>query len=250
MDETARHVRSECQRKRDRDGLLICGFRVQVPAGSPTFDGRTVAACRSRQRTTPFDRSLPVSTRASRGSARRWGSPVVAALQAVQGPVRGPRRRGPEALRLRAVPGQPRDLPELHQRVPQERCHRSGDPDHAPVRRHPRLDGHRRGLRPTDFHDFLARFYRIGSEVDPRPRRPGRQARRRRGDRAVLRRRQRPRARRGGGRRRRSSSSRGRAGRRHAAGADPDRRRPSTPGIAYVGPTGPVGAGRRLHGPG
>ena len=94
-------------------------------------------------------------------------------------------------------------------------------------------------LTPTEFRDYLARFYAIGSKAILDARRPGRQAGRRRDHRPVLRRGQRPGARPSGSRR----------------GDGPDvqcRARDATPqgpilvggalhtGTAYVGPTGPA----------
>ena len=89
--------------------------------------------------------------------------PVVAALQALQRPVRRAGWCGHEAPRLRPVPRQPGHLPELHQPVPQDRRQRGGDPGHAPVRRHPRVHGYRRAAQP----DRLPRL--PGALLPPRP---------------------------------------------------------------------------------
>ena len=120
--------------------------------------------------------------------------PIGPALQAVLGTLRRAGWGGAQALRLRALPGQPRDLPELHLRLPQEGDDRSGDPDHAPVRRHPRLDGARRAADADGVPRLPGALLRHRVEVDPRAQRPGRQAGRRRDHRPVLRRRQRRRS--------------------------------------------------------
>ena len=102
---------------------------------------------------------------------------------------------------------------------------------------------HRRAAqRRREFHDFLVALLRIGVGSDPRPRRARRQARRRRGHRAVLRRRDGPAPRRGGDRRRRRPRGARRAVRtRRPIGPIPIGAAVHT-GIAYVGPTGPEGA--------
>ena len=62
-------------------------------------------------------------------------------------------------------PGNPADLPELHLRVPQEGHDRSGDPDHAPVRRHPRLDGARRAAHADGVPRLPGALLRLGSKA-------------------------------------------------------------------------------------
>jgi class 3 adenylate cyclase len=52
----------------------------------------------------------------------------------------------------------------MHNRASQTLADGGRDPDHAAVLRHPRLDSHRRRLRPADFHTFLDRFYRLASD--------------------------------------------------------------------------------------
>ena len=66
------------------------------------------------------------------------------ALQAMRGAVRGPRRGRAPARRLQAIHRQPVDVHELHHELAGDGGHGRGDRRHAPLRRHPRVDGHRR----------------------------------------------------------------------------------------------------------
>ena len=83
-----------------------------------------------------------------RPHAPRLAAPAQRApLQALRGALRGSRRCRPAAPRVRPLPRQPRHLRQLHQGTQQDRGLWRRDPGQPPVRRHPRVDGHRRAAR-------------------------------------------------------------------------------------------------------
>ena len=114
------------------------GPRVGLPRDVTSFESRRRDA-RLPVGRGPGDGPLP-SRHAAHSSRTQ--------LQALRRPLRGSRGRRAATFRVRPLSGQPGHLRLVYQEPQQVRGLRRRDPGEPPVRRHPRLDGHRRAIEP------------------------------------------------------------------------------------------------------